>query len=162
MELKILNSREIKEILELIEEQWGAKLKLDCGFLKNNKNRIFIVSKDISKIDTSKLRINSIGMYFCETDAQGIRLSIEGSQLIGPSTIKNVAEINEEYAKKWLKGEDLKKECKDCSGFVILKSINKKNLLEEIFFAADFLGTGKYKDGKILNYVGKSRRISAI
>jgi len=24
------------------------------------------------------------------------------------------------------------------------------------------LGTGKYKDGKVLNYVGKSRRVSII
>ena len=52
-ELKILNNKEIKKILELIELQWGAKLKLEYGFLKNNKNRVFIISKDISKIDTS-------------------------------------------------------------------------------------------------------------
>ena len=36
-ELKILNSKEIKEIYKLIEIQWGAKLKLDHGFLKNQK-----------------------------------------------------------------------------------------------------------------------------
>jgi len=53
-QLKILNSKEIKEILKLIEDQWNAKLKLNHAFLKNNKNRIFIVNKDISKIDLSK------------------------------------------------------------------------------------------------------------
>ena len=145
-ELKILNNKEIKEILKLIEQQWGAKLSLDYGFLKNNKNRIFIISKDISKIDVSKLRLNSVGMYFCEIDEQGIRLSIEGSQIIGPKTTKNVVELNEDETKKWFKGEDLIKEC-NCDGFVILKH-NK-----------DFLGNGKYKDGKILNYVGKTRRV---
>ena len=41
-ELKILNSKEIKEIYKLIEKQWSAKIKLDCGFLRNNKNRVFI------------------------------------------------------------------------------------------------------------------------
>lgn len=149
-ELKILNNKEIKEIYELVEKQWGAKVKLDYGFLRNNKNRTFVISKDISRIDTSKLRLNSAGMYFCETDAKGIRLSIEGSQIVGPKAAKNVAELNEEETKKWLKGEDLEKECKGCSGFVILKSKN------------DFLGTGKYTNGKILNYVAKARRISAI
>ena len=89
-ELKILNNKEIKEIYGMIENQWGAKIKLDCGFLKNNKNRIFIVSKDIAKIDTSKLRLNSVGMYFCEIDDKGIRLSIEGSQIIGSKATKNV------------------------------------------------------------------------
>lgn len=147
-ELKILNSKEIKEIYKLIEKQWGAKIKLDYGFLRNNKNRIFIINNDISKIDTSKLRLNSVGMYFCEDDRAGIRLSIEGSQIIGQKAAKNVVELDEDDAKKWFRGEDIEKECHDCDGFVILK--NKD----------DFLGSGKYKNGRILNYLGKSRRIS--
>ena len=149
-ELKILNSKEIKEILKMIEKQWGAKIKLDFGFLKNQKNRVFVVSRDISKIDASRLRINSIGMYFSEIDDKGIRLSIEGAQAVGPKAGKNVVELNEEEAKKWFKGEDLEKECKDCSGFIILKHKN------------DFLGCGKYANGKILNYVGKTRRVNLI
>lgn len=149
-ELKILNNREIKEIYKLIEKQWGAKVKLDYGFLENNKSRVFIISKDISKIDISKLRINSIGMYFCEIDSKGIRLSIEGTQIVGPRASKNIVELNEEETKKWFRGEDLEKECKDCSGFVILKHNN------------DFLGTGKYVNGKVLNYVGKTRRVNLV
>lgn len=165
-ELKILNAKEVKEILKLIEEQWNAKLKLNYAFLKNNKNRVFIVNKDISKIDFSRLRINSLGMYFCEID-NGIRLSIEGSQIVGPKAAKNIVKIDEKQTRQWFKGEDL--ELKEYSssktsnifpsaspqsrpnynGFVIIKNNN------------DFLGTGKYKDGSILNYVGKSRRINA-
>ena len=146
-ELKILNSKEIKEILGLIESQWEAKLKLDYVFLKNPKNRVFIVNKDIEKIDFPKLRINSIGIYFCEIDNRGIRLSIEGSQIVGPKAAKNIIKINEEQAKSWLKGEDLEIDG-NCSGFVILRNKN------------DFLGTGKFKSGRVLNYVNKSRRIS--
>ena len=148
-ELKILNNKEIKEIYKLIEKQWGAKIELDYGFLKNNKNKIFVINKDIAKIDMSKLRLNSVGMYFCEIDSRGIRLSIEGTQLLGPKAAKNVVEIDEEETRRWLKGEDLEKECKGCSGFVILKNKN------------DFLGNGKYSNGRILNYVGKTRRINA-
>ena len=147
-ELKILNSREIKEIYKLIEKHWGAKVELGYGFLKNNKNRVFIISKDIAKIDISKLRLNSVGMYFCEIDSRGIRLSIEGTQIIGPKAAKNVVELNEEETKKWFKGEDIEKECKNCSGFIILKNKN------------DFLGNGKYANGRILSYVAKTRRIS--
>lgn len=148
-ELKILNSKEIKQIYEMIEGQWGAEIKLDCGFLRNPKNRVFVISRDVSKIDASKLRINSAGMYLCESDNLGIRLSIEGSQLIGPKASKNIVELNEDEARKWFKGEDLDKECKDCKGFVILRHNN------------DFLGTGKYANGKILNYVSKTRRVNA-
>ena len=147
-ELKILNSKEIKEIYKLLEKQWGAKIKLDYGFLKNSKNRIFIISKDISRIDISKLRLNSVGMYFCEIDDKGIRLSIEGSQIVGAKAAKNIVELDEEEIRKWFKGEDLEKECRDCSGFIILKHKN------------DFLGKGKYANGRILNYVAKTRRVN--
>ena len=147
-QLKILNNKEIKEILNLIEKQWGAKLDLDYAFLKNQKNKVFLINKDLSKIDTSKLRINSIGMYFCETE-KGIRLSIEGSQIIGKKATKNIVEIDEQQAKQWLKGEDLEING-NYSGFVILKHKNY------------FLGCGKFKEDKILNYVGKERRIFPI
>ena len=147
-ELKILNNKEIKEIYGMIKGQWGAKINMEHGFLKSNKNRVFIVSKDISKIDFSKLRLNSVGMYFCEICHAGIRLSIEGSQVIGPKATKNIIKLNEEETKKWFKGEDFEKECRDCKGFVILKSNN------------DFIGNGKYSNGKILNYIGKSRRVN--
>jgi NOL1/NOP2/fmu family ribosome biogenesis protein len=147
-QLKFLNSKEIKEILKLIEKQWGAKLNLGCTFLKNNKNRIFIVNKDVQKINLEKLRLNSIGLYFCDLENQ-IRLSIEGSQIIGPKATKNVVDIDEQHVKQWLKGEDL--EIKgNYNGFVIIKNKN------------DFLGTGKFKENNILNYVGKSRRADII
>ena len=44
-QLKILNNKEIKEILNLIEKQWGAKLDLDYAFLKNQKNKVFLINK---------------------------------------------------------------------------------------------------------------------
>jgi len=150
-QLHILNTKEIKEVLKLIEAQWDAKLDLNYAFLKNNKERIFIINKDIQNIELDKLRINSIGIYFCEVDRIGIRLSIEGSQIVGPKATKNVVEITEEQEKQWLKGEDLEVEDKgDYTGFVIIKNNN------------DFLGTGKFKENKVLNYVNKSRRINAI
>ena len=149
-DLKILNGKEIKEIYNLIEAQWGAKLKLAYGFLQNNKNRIFIVTKEISVLDFSKLRINSVGIYFCEVDDRGIRLSIEGSQIVGDHATKNIVEFDNDESRRWLKGEDIEKSCEDCKGFVIIKH------------NSDFMGSGKYSNGKILNYIGKTRRINAI
>jgi len=147
-QLKILNSKEIKKILKLIENQWNAKLKINYAFLQNNKNRIFIVNKDLEKINLEKLRFNSIGMYFCDLE-NGIRLSIEGSQIVGPEANKNLVEINKEQTKQWFKGEDM--EIKgNYDGFVIIKNNN------------DFIGCGKYKDSKVLNYVGKSRRVNLV
>jgi len=146
--LRILNSKETKESLSLIETQWGAKPQLDYALLMNNQNKVFLVNKDIGTIDISRLRVNSIGMYLGEVH-NGIRLSIEGSQLIGPFAKKNIASINENQARQWMEGSDIETN-EDLEGFVLVK------------YNDDFLGCGKFAKGKVLNFVGKERRIKMI
>ena len=146
--LKILNKKEIKEILTILKKQWGCGLLANYVFLMNEKKRIYIVNKDINRIDLSKLRINSLGLYFGEYRNNEIRLTIEGAQLIGKNAKKNVIELNDKEARLWLKGHDIEKKVK-AKGFVILKH------------NTDYLGTGRYKDNKIFNFVPKTRRIKA-
>ncbi len=143
--IKILNKKEIRKILAMIEEQWGFKDNLDYAFLKTEKGKIYVANREIFNLDLSEIKINSVGMYFAET-RNGIRLSIEGSQIIGAKAAKNVVELNDKEAKEWMKGADIEKKA-DTEGFAILKHNN------------DFLGSGKAtKEGKILNFVPKTRR----
>jgi len=146
--LKILNKKQVKEILAIIKNQWDCTHNLDYIFLLNEKNKLYIVNKDINKIDLSKLRINSLGLYFGELKNNQLRLSIEGSQLIGKFAKNNVIKLNDKEARLWLKGYDIEKKAKS-EGFVILKH------------NTDYLGTGRYKDNKIFNFVPKTRRIMA-
>lgn len=148
--LKILNKKQIKSILEKVNKQWGAELKTDCAFLMSPKNKIYIVDKDISKIDMSKLRINNIGLYFGEIAKNNeLRLSIEGSQIVGKNAKNNVVEVNKKQAKQWFRGEDIEVK-QQGNAFVILKHEN------------DFLGCGRLVNGKVLNYVAKARRIQSL
>lgn len=161
MNLKILNSKEIKEILNLINQQWDYNEKLDYAFLRNEtlkqkrfenpvfkKNKIIIANKEIFNLDFSKLRINSLGLEFAAIEKSGeIRLSIEGSQIIGKKAKKNIAELDEQEIKQWLKGEDVEKQL-DAKGFQLIKYKNY------------FCGTGKYKENKLLNFVPKERRLN--
>ena len=145
-ELKILSGRELKPILKVMQEQWGAKPDWDYGWLLSTKNKIYLVSKDIGKIDTNKLRVTAIGMYFGEWKNNQLRLSIEGSQLFGPLATKNVVQLSDAELSDWLKGIDVDKQG-HWQGFVIIKH------------NTDFIGSGKAKDGKILNFVPKARRL---
>lgn len=145
---KILNKKEVKEILKKIEKQWGSKLEQDYAWLQNNQSRVFVVNNEASKIDLSKLKINSIGMYFCDLE-RGLRLSVEGSQLVGPKANKNILEVSDEQSKMWMSGEDIETD-QEFDGFVLIKHND------------DYLGTGKYSNKKIFNYIGKERRINAI
>ena len=146
--LKVLNTKEIKNIKNIIKDQWDSDITLDYAFLMNEKGRIFIVNRDIGVIDFSKFNINNIGLYFGELRFGELRLSIEGSQIVGPCAKKNVINIDNKQTQEWMQGNDIIVESKnlDLNGFIIIK--HKK----------DFLGSGKYKEGKILNYVPKERR----
>src|SRR3989344_8805986 len=140
--LNILNKKEMKKLLAQIEEQWGATLETDCAFLKNEDGKIFLANKEFGTLDLSRLRINSLGLYIAQEADDELRLSIEGSQLIGPLATKNVLELNDDEASEWLRGTDLDK-ATDERGFVLIKN------------SGDFLGCGKATGSKILNYVQK-------
>ena len=154
-ELKFLNSREAREILSLINEQWGFDMYAD-GFLetfsimKNHNDDVFILSKDIARVNNPRLRIDSAGMYFAEIKNGSIRLSMEGAQIVGKSATKNIIELSREECEDWMMGEDLpvdEKRAENISGYILVKYKN------------NFLGTGRLKEGKILNFVPKIRRI---
>ena len=145
--LTILNKKQTKEILSLIKKQFNADFKPDYAFLKNEKGKIYLINKDISKINLDKIRINNLGLYFAQVYTNEIRLSIEGSQLIGPLAKKNILELTEKQVKEWMTGNDLEVKG-NYEGFLLIKHND------------DFLGCGKYREGKVFNYVGKARRIN--
>lgn len=151
--LKILNKKETKEILKVIDRQWGAVADLDFVFLVNEANSdIFVAEKDIFKEDFEELNVDSLGIYFGEIKKGNLRLSIEGSQIVGPSAKKNVVDLDNGEATLWLRGFDLEKklDASHAEGYVLIRHNNR------------FMGTGRIKEGRILNFVPKSRRVQAI
>lgn len=150
LKLKILNSREKKKLLEELSAVYGIKqLKLDYVFMQNPKGRIYITNRDIEKIPLEKLRINSLGLYFAMQDRVGLRLSVEGSQIIGKHATKNIIELNQEQAQEWFSGRDIETQSQ-LKGFVLVKHKN------------DFLGCGNLSKGILHNYLGKERRIKTL
>jgi len=147
----ILNKKAAEEIIAQMDEQWGAHIEGDYQYLLTAKGRVYIVHKDVAKINFRALRIDAMGLYVAEIKKRQIRLSIEGSQLVGPKSTKNVVELDKETAIDWLRGADINVDDqaagKQWSGFLIVKH------------GADFLGSGKYVDGALLNHVPKARRL---
>ena len=99
-------------------------------------------------MDISKLRMDSMGLYFGTLAKGGLRLSIDGSQLIGPLAKKNVLEVDKKEMRCWLKGNELEKQV-EMEGYIIMKC------------EKDYLGCGFPKNGRIMTFVPKSRRILA-
>ncbi|MAG47265.1 hypothetical protein CL617_01550 [archaeon] len=147
--LKQLSNKEKKLLIKKIELQYGiSSLKIDFLFFKNNDNKIYVINKEFRELNSEKLNISVLGMYFAKFDRE-LRLTTEGCQLLGKFVKKNILELNEEQSNEWLQGHDLEGlNFKDVDEtFIILKNNE------------DYIGCGKHTKNKILNYVPKERRI---
>lgn len=159
--LKILNTREVKKIKDKLKEQFGFDDKLNYAFLLNEKGKLYIVNRDISKIELSKLKVDKYGMYFgvLGGGASGtrgssfhrelreeLRLSMEGAWLIGKKAKKGIVELDDKEVKKYFLGEDLDKDLSSEKKWILLK------------YGGDVISCAKYKDKKILNFLPKIHR----
>jgi len=146
MKPTFLNSREARKIAKKINEQWDADFKFEDFVIKSIKDKIYVVSRDLEMIDFKKYNIENYGMYFGHINPKNgeIRLSVEGAEVIGPLAKKNVIEIDQGLMKLWMAGQDIPH--KGEVSMVIIK------------FGNDYLGSGKLKEGQILNFVPKTRR----
>ncbi|MCW1301026.1 MAG: hypothetical protein QW507_00190 [Candidatus Nanoarchaeia archaeon] len=147
-EVRIMGHEEVRRVLEIISQRFSIEPKLNYVFLIDNRGKVFICSPDIVKLDLKPLwrRIQRIGLYFGFFESSTkFRLSVEASQLLGKIAKKNVVELTEEEALKWLNGLDLERKME--RGIVILK------------YGDDFLGSGLSMGGKIKNLLPKERRV---
>ncbi len=120
-----------------MRNQFGADVNLQ--FFISGKGRVYAY-KDFE----CPLK-GRTGIYFGKIEKDGLRLSIEGSFIVGKLAKKSVLEVDDEKAFRWMSGENIEASVK---GFCILK------------WGQYFLGCGK-GDGKVVkNYVPKDRRVN--
>ncbi len=144
--LKRLNSKEKRNVLEKLREQFGFKEELEGLLFKSNKDKYYLVSERFAELNVEGLRIDSLGLYVFKQHGPLLRPSFEGSQLIGPASSKNVLTISKSQLLRWVKGEDLELSV-DGDGFFIVRH------------GSDYFGCGKPVRGVFKNYLSKSRRL---
>src|SRR4030042_3885424 len=154
--LTVLNTREKRKIVDELKEQYGFSGQIEGALFLSTKEKLYLLSPDIAMLDKKQereLRIDSAGLYIGKVENNGIRLSIEGTQLIGPHSHKHVLEIDEDHLEAWVKGEDFevsaeeKNKIGDEEGFFIIKLDN------------DYLGCASIKNGQVKSFVSKERRL---
>ncbi len=151
--LIILNTREIKKLKKVLLKAFGYALEKDYAYLRTEKDRVYVVNKDISRIELDNLRIDRLGIYFGEWKENHIRLSKEGAQLLvleGGTNVQNVVGLDEKEALEYFKGQDIQKNLGEENKQIILT--HKNNIL----------GAAPYKEGTILNYLPKMYRGTVI
>ncbi len=150
--INVLNSKEIKRLRERVDRDFGYFLEEDYAFLRNEGDNIFVVSKDITRLDLNHLIIDKMGLYFAEARDEQVRLSKEGAQLLAleakkkGKTLKNTVSLTEAEVKDYFLGKYIEKSCGEQSKSVLL------------LYKDQVLGCAKYKDGKIINFLPKIHR----
>lgn len=150
--INFLKNEEIEQIEKIIEKNYGAKIDLKQFLVfKTSEEKIWVASKDISKINLEKLKVNSIGLYIGKLKRnEKIHLSPEGSQIVGRNANKNIVILDELDVKKFMQGLDIKpKKEINCEyhNFVIVK------------FGDEIIGSSLLTEEKLKNLIPKSRRI---
>lgn len=104
-----------------------------------------MVNREIDKIND--LKFDSAGLYVATYENESIRLSIEGSQILGPLIKKNILDLDNALFKQWINGQDLDLKL-DMRGPIIMK------------YNKDYCGCGISTGNIVLNFVPKERRSS--
>src|SRR3989344_2096365 len=120
MNYHIMNSKEVSHIQEMLKSEFGFEEPLNYVFLVSNKEKVYIVNRETASADLKGIGISSLGMYFADTNKEGIRLSIEGSQIVGKKATKNIFEATEKEAREWLQGMEISR-TEGMSGSVLIK-----------------------------------------
>jgi len=155
-QLTILNNKEWKPFREMLVKQFGHYPSEDYAYLKTAKDKIYVINKDISKVNINNLIIDKLGLYLGEINNTEFRLSKEGAQLLGLDAqktgvlLKNVVELDREEMERYFLGADL------------VKNLGPDNKMILLQYERDIFGCAKYKQGKILNFLPKINRVEVI
>jgi len=147
--LKILNRNEKKALEKELEKQFGIK-SVPGLILRKGEEKLFLYSGGLSWKQLKKLEnlvpVERVGIYFARWVEGGVRLSIEGAQILKNQIKKNIFSLKPKEAEEWMMGRELPIKTGK-KGFLIMK------------YKDEFLGTGKASAEKIGNYIPKSRRL---
>ena len=143
LRLEKLTNKEIKSVIRKLKERYSCEFRNNYAFFRYKDGKIYIVTEKFLK-SKIKNKLNSIGIYFCKYEKDGLRLSIEGSMLMkNPKT--NIMKLDKNQFEIWMKGNDL--DLKIDYGYILLE------------YDKLIIGCGKSNGENIRNFVPKARRM---
>ena len=152
MAIHAINSKQRKEVAAVILDAYGAVLPKDDVLFLLGEDKYSLGTRDVEPFLAAGLRIERIGVYIGQFQHGEFRLSIEGSQIIGPLASRRVIVLTPAQRNEWLLGKDIVLEGEQTSA---------EPKFQIVRCGADWLGAGKVKNGMLLNYVPKERYVGA-
>ncbi len=144
--MRFLNSRERKAFIKQLQEQYGYEKDTDYLICELGKNKYYFFSPDVAAVDLHALRPQHIGLYVANTMKTEIRLTIDGAHLLAGACSHERIELTAQQMEEWMGGDDV-------------QMSEQETPFRIVEHQGTILGCGKIKDGYLLNYVPKGRRI---
>ncbi|MEM5831488.1 MAG: hypothetical protein QXO40_04770 [Candidatus Aenigmatarchaeota archaeon] len=134
------------QVNEIIEKVYGLNLD-KFEIIKQKNDKVRILTKDAFHVmNAINIKVKYYGLYLGKIKRNNkFIFSLDATSLFGKNIKKNVVELNEEDIKKWLSGNEIEKNLNMNENFVVVK------------FKEYYLGSGYYKNGKILNFFPTKR-----
>jgi len=146
--MKLLLGTKKKQIVQELHERFGVS-RVDGLFLQFGKEKIRLYCGSLSREELtsldSVLRLESVGLYFAKIQNDGVRLTLEGCEIVKDQITKNLLPISNEDADRWFHGQDL--------------AIAHEPAFKILTNNQDIIGCGKSTGDRITNSLPKERRI---
>jgi len=147
--MRLITPVERKYLLQRIRAQYGPdKAFEELVLIKTGQGRIRAVTREAFEVACRLRGVQQLGLYVAKIVKGDVVLSIEGSQLLDGKIMRNVVELGDEEAYKWMKAAPIPHSRGLESRYVVAKC------------GSLYLGSGRVsRDGKIYPQVAKWRRI---
>lgn len=132
-------------VWDLLTKHYGIHKIPGYRFVRSGQKRIRLISEAALSLLSEVPYTGTTGLYIGEYSPRGVRLSMDGAQLLGHHASKQIARLTAKEADSWLQGESINYEDEQ-RGYVI------------VVHGHDVLGCGNLSQGVLHNYVPKIRR----
>ena len=104
--MRVLDAGERKYFELRLKRQYGVdKAFEDLILIKAGQGRVGAVTKKAFEVAKRLKKVQQVGVYVAKISKGDVILSIEGSQMLNGKITKNVIDLDEEGAERWMKAE---------------------------------------------------------
>ncbi len=137
----------LKKGLRYIEEKFGIPSKYFEKYAFYIQSDIWITSKEMEKFDLKVFKRR--GIRFLRVSKKGFKWTTAAMQIFGHLASKNIVQLDEEKAQKFIRGLDLE--------VGHLENVEEGQVIVKV--RDDILGSAIYRNGRLKNQIPKGRRI---
>lgn len=147
--MRLMDTGEKKYFELRLRKQYGVEKPFkDFVLLVAGRGRVRLVTKEALEVAKRLKGVQQVGVYVAKILRGDVILSIEGSQILNGEITKNILDLDEEDAERWMKAEVMEFSGKYEGKYLVGRCGDL------------YLGSGRItRDGKLYPQVAKWRRI---